>query len=126
MPSLKFDPTTASIIVNADIRAIHPTVARLVLDTGASFVMIPWRLAQAIGIKIDPKNTIQITTATTVETAPKVLIPQISVLGKTVKNVEAIVKDLPPSSPVDGLLGLSFLKKFKLTINFKQGLLQLD
>lgn len=47
------------------------------------------------------------------------------VLGKKIKNVEAIVKDLPPEAPADGLLGLSFLKYFKLTIDFKKGFLSL-
>ena len=80
----------------------------------------------AIGITIDPSKTIQTTTATTVETVPEIIIPEMSVLGKTVKNVEAIVKDLPPETTVDGLLGLSFLRNFKLSIDFKKGELKLD
>lgn len=126
MSTLKFDLSILSLIVNADIKATHPTIARLVIDTGATFVVLPWRLTAAIGISIDPQKTIEITTATTVETVPKVIIPEIQVLGKSVKNVEAIVKDLPPQAPVDGLLGLSFLKHFKLTIDFRKGLLSLE
>lgn len=61
-----------------------------------------------------------------VETTPKIIIPEIKVLGKKVKNVEAIVKDLPPEAPADGLLGLSFLKHFELTIDFKKGILGLE
>lgn len=126
MSQLKFDPSANSIIVSADIKASLPIVAKLVLDTGASYVMLPWNMVSAIGIPIDPTKTIQTTTASTVETIPEIVIPEISVLGKKVKNVKAIVKDLPPEAPVDGLLGLSFLKHFKLTIDFKKGLLKLD
>lgn len=126
MPMLKFDPETPSIIVDADIKASLPTIAKLVLDTGASYVVLPWKLTSAIGITIDPKRTLQITTATTVETVPEIIIPQISVLGKTVRRVMGIVKDLPPESPVDGLLGLSFLKHFKLTLDFQKGMLRLE
>lgn len=126
MPTLKFDPETPSIIVDADIKASLPTIARLALDTGASYVALPWKLTSAIGIAIDPKRTLQITTATTVETVPEIIIPQISVLGKTVRRVMGIVKDLPPESPVDGLLGLSFLKHFKLTLDFQKGMLRLE
>lgn len=79
----------------------------------------------AMGIPVDMNNTVQLTSASTVETTPKITVPEISVLGKRVKNVEAIIKDLPPQAPADGLLGLSFLKHFKMTIDFKKGILEL-
>lgn len=126
MASLKFDPSDLSIILDVDIKASLPTISRLALDTGASYVMLPWKLASGIGITINPTNTTQVMTATTVETAPRIRIPEMTVLGKTVKNVEALIKDLPPQSHVDGLLGLSFLKHFKITIDFKKGLLTLE
>ncbi len=125
MSQLKFDPSSPSIIVTADIKAIFPTAAKFILDTGASYVTLPYDLVSRIGIPIDPKNTVRLTSVSTVETTPKIVIPEISVLGKRVKNVEAIIKDLPPETPADGLLGLSFLKNFKLTIDFKKGLLKL-
>lgn len=126
MPRLKFDPSSPSIIVSADIKASFPTTAKLILDTGASYVVLPYDLVSRIGIPIDPKNTIRLTSVSTVETISKIIIPEMRVLGKRVKNVEAIVKDLPPETPADGLLGLSFLKHFKLTVNFKKGLLKLE
>ena len=126
MQTLKFNPQDPVIVVNARIKASIVTIARLVLDTGASYVVLPWKLTEALGIEIDPAKTIQTTTATTVETVPKVVIPEISVLGKVAKDVESIVKDLPPESPVDGLLGLSYLKNFKLEIDFKRGELTLE
>lgn len=126
MPALKFNPQDLSIILDVEISGKASTITRLVLDTGASFVVLPWKLAVAIGLQIDPEKTIQTTTATTLETVPKVIIPEISVLGKKVRMVEAIIKDLPPEAPVDGLLGLSFLKNFKLTIDFSKGELILE
>jgi len=125
MSQLKFDPSSPSIIVTADIKASLPTVAKFILDTGASYVTLPWNIVSAMGIPIDTNNTVQLTSASIVETTPKIVVPEISVLGKRVKNVEAIIKDLPPQTPADGLLGLSFLKYFKLTIDFKKGLLEL-
>lgn len=126
MSRLKFDPSSTSIIVSADIKASLPTVAKLILDTGASYVTLPWNMVSAIGIPIDTKNTVQLTSASTVETIPKIVIPEMTVLGKRLQNIEAIVKDLPPEAPADGLLGLSFLKNFKLTINFKKNYLTLE
>ena len=126
MHLVKFDPNVAIIIVSGKVKASVATIVRFVVDTGASMVVLPWKLTTAIGITIDPSKTIQTTTATTVETVPEIIIPEMSVLGKTVKNVEAIVKDLPPETTVDGLLGLSFLRNFKLSIDFKKGELKLD
>jgi len=126
MSDLKFNPDIYSIFVETRLKSRVTAIANLVVDTGASYVVLPWRLVTSIGIGIDPKKTLQITTATTVETVPKVTIPEMTVLGKSVKNIEAVIKDLPPQSPADGLLGLSFLRNFKLTIDFKKGLLSLD
>ena len=125
MSQLKFDPSSPSIIVTADIQAVFPTAAKLILDTGASYVTLSRDMVSAIGLPIDTDNTIQLTSASTVETTPKIVVPEITVLGKRVKNVEAIIKDLPPQAPADGLLGLSFLRHFKLTIDFKKGILEL-
>ncbi len=123
---LKFDPTSLTIALSVDIEAIFPTTANLALDTGASYMIISKRMALAIGLEIDPSKNMQLTSATSVETVSLVTLPRVSVLGKTVKNVEAVIKDLPPSAPVDGLLGLSFLKHFKLTLDFKKGELSLE
>ena len=45
---------------------------------------------------------------------------KISALGKEAKNVECVVHDLPEASRIDGLLGLSFLKRFKICIDFRK------
>jgi len=122
---MRFDPSSL-IILDVTVKARRFAVSKLVLDTGASYVVISWRLATAVGINIDPNKTLQTTTASSIETVPAITIPEMAVFGKTVKNVHAVVKDLPPGIPVDGLLGLSFLKNFKITIDFKKGLLSLE
>ena len=77
MPTLTFNPHAHIILVEAEIKASHPTVARLVLDTGASRSMLSQRLAVNIGLHVNPERTIQITTATKVESVTEVIIPQI-------------------------------------------------
>ncbi|MBI2329876.1 clan AA aspartic protease [Candidatus Daviesbacteria bacterium] len=125
MANLKFDPDTYGIILEAKVKNRFAEITHLVLDTGSTYVMINWKLAVAIKLRITQDHTVQLTSANTLETVPKVIIPEITVLGKSIQNVEAIVKDLPPEAPADGLLGLSFLKYFKLTIDFKKGFLEL-
>lgn len=121
----RFNPGSL-IVLDVIVKARRFAVSKLVLDTGATYVVVSWRLVSAIGINIDQNKTLQTTTASSIETVPKITIPEIVVFGKSVKNVNGIVKDLPPGLPVDGLLGLSFLRHFKLTIDFKKGLLSLQ
>jgi predicted aspartyl protease len=125
MAQLNFDPETGSIAVDTHLKGKFTYHARLVLDTGSTLVMIPWRIATALKLEIDPENLFKITTASTVESSPLTSIPEIGVLGKTIKNVPCIIRDLPKEAGVDGLLGLSFLRHFSLAINFKRGVLEI-
>lgn len=126
MGNLKFNPRDDVIVVEAFIKARLSSIARLVVDTGATNVVMSGWLIKSTGLIIDPKSVGWMTTASRVEKVYKVKIPEIRVLDKIAKNVECRVMDLPPQSGVDGLLGLSFLKHFKLTIDFKKGWLSLD
>lgn len=127
MPLFRFDKNAPVIVVRAKIQGPNfPLGARLALDTGATFTILPWKIVNELGLKIDPEKIETTTTATTVETAPLVIASKITVLGKPVKNVPCLVKDLPSESGVDGLLGLSFLRHFSLTIDFKKGVLKIE
>jgi hypothetical protein len=53
-------------------------------------------------------------------------VESILVLGKHVKNCEVLIHDLPETSRVDGLIGLSFLKNCKIKIDFQKGVLELE
>ena len=60
------------------------------------------------------------------ERAPLINLKSISVLGKGVDNVQTIVHNLPEKSYVDGLLGLSFLRRFKVCLDFQEGILEIE
>ena len=101
-------------------------IVNMALDTGVTFVMIPWDVAERLGY--DPaicEERVAITTASTVEKVPVIIIEEINVLGHTLKDVKVVVHDLPPKSRVDGLLGLNFLTNFNLKLMFKNGFLEL-
>lgn len=125
MENFTFDPSAGIILIEADLHGRVVERSRLVFDTGATYCMLPWKLITALGIEIDQARTIQTTTASTIETSPIVTIPKMTVLGMSVDNVTAIVRDLPSVSGVDGLLGLSFLKHFKVKIDFAKGELEM-
>ena len=97
------------------------------LDTRATYMMIPWEIADVLGYELElSKHSINMTTASGVEKVPLITLISVSVLGKKVENVKAIVHNLPPSSYVDGLLGLSFLNNFRFCVDFKEGFLEIE
>lgn len=126
MAEIKFNPATNNLVVEVHLEGKFTQHAYFVLDTGATYTIIPWRLAQGLGLKINTQKTAKIVTASSIETTPLTTIPKISILGKSAHNVTCLIHDLPPQSTVDGLLGLSFLKNFKLTVDFKKGVLSLE
>ena len=91
----------------------------MALDTGATYTMIPVEAAIAIGCNpLECPRKIEITTGSSIEYTPLILIPKFRDFGIEIKNMEVVCHDLPSESPVEGLLGLNFLKESKITINF--------
>jgi clan AA aspartic protease (TIGR02281 family) len=99
----------------------------MVLDTGASMTIIPWDVAEALGY--DPSRSPQrsrFMTGSGMEAAPLLTVHAIEVLGVRVARVPVLCHDLPQRSLVDGLLGLSFLRHCRLSVDFQRGLLELS
>ena len=100
---------------------------KMALDTGATYVMIPWEFAEILGYEPEvSRERIPMITASGVEKAPLITLDSINVLGKKAEGVSAVVHNLPQKSYVDGLLGLSYLKNFDVHLCFKKGVLEMD
>ena len=118
-----FDPQQGLIIVGAELWG--PTgsaVLRLALDTGATSTVISVALLVAVGY--DPalvSERVQITTGSGVEFAARVTLDKIVTLGQERMDFPVLGHTLPPSTGVDGLLGLDFLRGQQLTVNFRNG-----
>jgi len=127
MGRIDIDINKPLIVLNVVIAGRFIETARMALDTGATNVMIPWRLAKSLGLKpeISEEKT-EIITASGTEIAQIVTLKSVKVLGKDAKNIKAMVHDLPQKSYVDGLLGLSFLRNFNINLNFKEGILEIN
>ena len=99
----------------------------MVLDTGATYTMIPWDIADVLGYESGiSKELMPMVTASGVERAPLITVKSLNVLGVTAHNIKTIVHDLPEKSCVDGLLGLSFLRGFKVCLDFQEGILEIE
>lgn len=98
----------------------------MVLDTGATYTMIPWKIAQSLGFEPErvPRRVF-ITTASSTEEAPLITLNRIFVLGKKLENIQVVVHDLPPTSRIDGLLGLNVLRSIKAKIDFQEEVIEI-
>ena len=121
--SYRFDPKAGLVLVKTKFYGPRgDTVVNLALDTDATWTLISWETAVLVGY--DPASIQQrtpITTGSGVEYCPKLNLQRVEALGKMVKNLEVLCHTLPPTSRVDGLLGLNFLRRFDMRINFKRG-----
>ena len=121
--SFPFDPRQGLIIVRAELWGPSGSaVLRLALDTGATSTVVNMGLLVAIGY--DPAlvpDRIQVTTGSSVEFMPRVILDRIVALGQERKNFPVLCHTLSPSAGVDGLLGLDFFRGRSLTIDFRNG-----
>jgi clan AA aspartic protease (TIGR02281 family) len=89
----------------------------LIVDTGATDVCIPPALVDVLGLTDKLGKEVEARLAGGVRIRGRELvIPQVSVLGREVKDVKAVVLD-ESEVGVDGLLGLSFLNNFDFHID---------
>jgi len=127
MSRFSFNPQASSIALRAIVEGNVSRIVTLILDTGASYTQLPWRVLRAIGS--DPKpnaGTIRVMTSSGVEVPPLAKVIRLRALGQSVDNIDVLCHDLPPEARVDGLLGLNFLRQFNIAIKFKDGLIEID
>jgi predicted aspartyl protease len=98
---------------------------RLLADTGAAFTVISRRAADEMNLDITPVRQMQIVSAHRLAHVPIIHIDAFQAGSQKVKNMEAMVLPLPPELRTDGLLGINFLEKFRVTFEFDQAMLVL-
>ena len=101
---------------------------RLLLDTGATVTVISRRLArEAEALVAGGTSRITLYTASGIVEAPVITLASLAVGGVLVRHVSAAIHDLPGiGDEIDGLLGMSFLRHFKMTLDPDRGELTLD
>ncbi len=116
------------LLVNALING--KAKAKLMLDTGASNVMLSLKKAKELGLDIekDDKPDAKMKLADGTEVEVKMLeLKTMSLDGAEAKEVEAaVILNEGTFKDFDGLLGMSYLKFFKFEINLEQNKLILQ
>lgn len=110
----KHELLLAEVVLNGRIRQYF------IVDTGASFTLINKPTARELGITVDDSTPfIPIFTASSLIFTPLVTLSSIRVGEAEVENVDALIYSMPSESA--GLLGNSFLNKFKVVIDSMNG-----
>jgi clan AA aspartic protease (TIGR02281 family) len=105
---------TTEVLLNGRIRR------HLVVDSGASFMLINPEMARELDIGVN-ENTpvIPMATVSGYILTPLVTLKSVRVGKVEVENVEAVIYALPSGG--DGLLGNSFLNKYRVTLDSIRG-----
>lgn len=88
-----------------------------ILDTGATYTSISEEMAQNLGLDTSGSEKVRITTANGRIDVSKVVIDKIQMEGVEAQQVPATIIHVRPDSSFSGLLGLSFIRQFKMTID---------
>ena len=88
---------------------------RLLLDTGAEFTVLSTAAARRLAVNLGDAAIIPLRSASGVFFAPMIKVQSITVGDAAAYDVEVIVHDATPG--LDGLLGMSFLDNFLVTIS---------
>jgi clan AA aspartic protease (TIGR02281 family) len=113
------------LIVDASIN--QRITGRFILDTGASYCVIGKRMAvDALLQGRSDGRKVQLSTASGVIEGTVGSARRIDVGDAVARDVDVVVLDKDPFPGVDGILGLSFLRSFKYSIDSANGLLLLE
>lgn len=105
---------------------------RAVLDLASEYSIIPLFDAVQLGniefYNTDPEPS-ELTQAIT-NTCPiqgyEIELEEMSIADAVAKNVKALAYDIPNLTGVEAVLGISFLKNFKTTVDYSKGYLTIE
>lgn len=97
----------------------------MIIDTGASYVAIRPDVFNRLGIR--PARTAPLVTASETTQASLGYAERMTIGGHcSAPNIQVISIPLPATLPAEDLLGASFLRHFRVTIDYETGILELD
>jgi aspartyl protease family protein len=102
------------------VASVNGVRGNFVLDTGATFVSLKNAFAQKAKVEIDGESALRLNTANGVGEGKRGRAESIQVRSLRAENVAIVVQDDAKGTygaGIDGLLGMSFLTRFKLTID---------
>ncbi len=121
-----FDTNEHHILINVLIDTGHEIRWRIkaILDTGAPWTEISDEFLRNAGIPGSVPRNIPIPEGLQTQRFGKLALPELSICGQTLWNIEVKVARFEQSWGVDALVGLDFFRHFPVTIDYKRGVLE--
>jgi hypothetical protein len=118
-----FNPRHGPMIVEAGLSGpLGQADLRGILDTGATTSLIRSTLLVAVGYAPDAAvDRLLVTMGNSIESFPRVVLNRFSALGQHRIGMPVLSHTLPPTTGIDGLLALDFLRGTVLTLDFQRG-----
>jgi len=121
---IPFQKRGASVLLPGKLN--NQLIGYFILDTGATFTSISRTVADSLGVA-SGGSTVRLSTASGAIQVPLALLDEVEVGGAVARHVAAVIHDLPNVPPnVVGLLGLSFLERFRVNLDLTSGVLVLE
>jgi predicted aspartyl protease len=100
------------LCIKASVKGHNNKIAvlRLLIDTGASYTLLPTRPLEPLGYKLtETTQTRELVTASGVVSAPLLNVRSFNCLGLELADFPVILYNLPTASKLDGILGMDVL-----------------
>jgi len=122
---IPFEPIGQGMLVDVMINGYIP--ARMLVDTGATAIKINVKLLNQLNQDIpEDRRRGYVSTAGGMKVAEEVFIDKIDVGGAVKENVRAFfMHESYDDTHFDGLLGMSFLSDFQMTVDYKNNQIHL-
>jgi len=119
---LPYQDHNGSMIVEGMVNQVR---MQFVVDTGASLVVIPPAIAKKANINTQNSQSITLQTANGATQAPLIHISNLKIGQLQQTGVRSVVQTIS-NNPNLGLLGMSFLGAYKMSINHQQHIITLE
>ncbi len=107
------DYNLVEVVMNQNVSAT------LWIEKKAKYTILSEKLAQKLGIQITPHTSeFHFEFSGKSYTAPLVNLPSLRIGGLEARNIPALIWNLSEYPEIDGLLGMNFLKHFRVEINY--------
>jgi len=119
---IPYQSVGGNMLVNGKVNGIS---IRFIVDTGASFVVIPPSIARQANIRTENAGKVMLNTANGRVQAPLVRLKQLDVASISMRGVSVVVQDIGGDG-ITGLLGMNFLGNYKMTVDQQHNLLLME
>jgi len=119
---IPYQSVGGNMLVNGKVNGVS---IRFIVDTGASFVVIPPSIARQAKIRIESAGKVMLNTANGRVQAPLVRLKRLDVASISMRGVSAAVQDIGGDG-ITGLLGMNVLGKYKMTVDQQHNLLLME